>query len=125
MGGRGRFVHALNNAQLFVFATEACREGRRALFLWARMMGGGRNGRYWKWSFVVLLFLCLVYVFYLYRDVRSILLQKEGELESLDDLQGRLGQQLKGLSRDLCVCVCVGGSVCMCVLTCMVVGLFQ
>lgn len=77
------------------------------------MLGGGRNGRYWKWSLVALLFLCLVYVFYLYRDVRSILLEKERELETLEDLQGRLGTQLKGLCSRPCMCVCLCVRACV------------
>ena len=61
------------------------------------MMGGGRNGRYvWKWASVVLLFLSFVYVFYLYRGVTGALREKEDELAKLNDLQGRMADQLKG-----------------------------
>ena len=61
------------------------------------MLGGGRNGRQWttKWGLAVLLFLSFVYVFYLYRGVRSVLQDKEDELESLDALQNRMGEQLQ------------------------------
>ena len=60
-------------------------------------MGGGRNGRYMKWLVALLVFLGTVYVFYQYRGLSSSLREKEEELERLEDLQSRLGDQLKGL----------------------------
>lgn len=63
----------------------------------SKMMGGSRNGRYMcKWASVILLFLSFVYVFYLYRGVTSALQDKEDELARLNDLQGRMADQLRG-----------------------------
>ncbi|CAI8002867.1 hypothetical protein GBAR_LOCUS3499 [Geodia barretti] len=61
-------------------------------------MGGGRNGRYMKWLVALLVFLGTVYVFYQYRGLSSSLREKEEELERLEDLQSRLGDQLKDLA---------------------------
>jgi hypothetical protein len=61
-------------------------------------MGGGRNGRYMKWLVAVLAFLGTVYLFYQYRGLNSALREKEEELERLEDLQSRLGDQLKDLA---------------------------
>ena len=61
------------------------------------MMGGGRNGRYGKWVAVVLLFLGLVYMYYLYRDVKAVLRQRDDQLASLESLQTRLEERLQGV----------------------------
>ena len=60
-------------------------------------MGGARNGRFFKWSLAVMLALCVVYAFYVYRGVSSLLREKEKELHRLEELQSLLGDQLKGL----------------------------
>ena len=59
-------------------------------------MGGGRNGRF-LYTVVALLFLGTVYVFYLYRGVRVALQEKEEELDRLEELQSRIGDQLNGV----------------------------
>ena len=60
-------------------------------------MGGGRNGRYGKWVAVALLFLGLVYMYYLYRDVKAVLRQRDDQLASLESLQTRLEERLQGV----------------------------
>ena len=60
-------------------------------------MGGGRNGRYVKWLLAAVVILGSIYLFYLYRGVSSALREKEEELERLENLQSRIGDQLKGL----------------------------
>ena len=63
-----------------------------------RMMGGGRNGRFFKWGLVAMLCVALMYMVYLYRDVKSVLKEREDQLESMDRLHIRMTDELKGVS---------------------------
>ena len=59
-------------------------------------MGGGRNGRFVKWAPLVALLVTTIYVFYLYQGLKTVLQEREVELNRLEDLQSRLGDQMKG-----------------------------
>ena len=60
-------------------------------------MGGGRNGRFLRWGFVLLVFLTMVYVFYLYRDIKGVLRDREDALENMNTLHTRMTEELKGV----------------------------
>ena len=59
-------------------------------------MAGARNGRFFKWGLMALLFLTTVYMFYLYRNVKSVLLQRETTLDDMNTLHTRMTEELKG-----------------------------
>lgn len=61
------------------------------------MMGGGRNGRYFKWVIGVALFLSLVYVLYLYRGMKILLQERDQQLEDLNNANKRVAEELRGM----------------------------
>lgn len=73
------------------------REGPILITTCFKMMGGGRNGRYFKWVIGVALFLSLVYVLYLYRGMKILLQERDQQLEDLNNANKRVAEELRGM----------------------------
>ena len=59
-------------------------------------MEGRRSNRLVRWGFTILLVLTSVYIFYLYRDVKALLHEREERLEGMISVRTKMVEELNG-----------------------------